>query len=191
MEQVLASYRIELRRVAFFPSFMVHEDLQEHIEAKGPSDRDTGLVFAAFFALVAIAPLRRGLPVRIWPIAIRMHGSYLGPAFPQAEIESRLQAAGARFSVLGDEDLLKACVDGLVNEGALGWFQGRMEFGPRALGGHSILGDPRSPKMQSVLNLKVKYRESFRPFAPSCCASGWPTGSNWMATVLTCWWPMW
>lgn len=96
-----------------------------------------------------------------------MRGAYLGPSFRQEEIEARLAAAGAQFTVLSDEELLAATVDALVAEKAVGWFQGRMEFGPRALGGRSILGDPRSPRMQSTLNLKVKYRESFRPFAPS------------------------
>jgi len=96
-----------------------------------------------------------------------MRGAYLGPEFSQAEIESRLRAAGARFQVLDDETLLSACTDELTAGAALGWFQGRMEFGPRALGGRSILADARSPKTQSLLNLKVKFRESFRPFAPS------------------------
>jgi carbamoyltransferase len=96
-----------------------------------------------------------------------MKGAYLGPEFEQAEIESRLTAAGARFTVLSEGDLLRQCVDSLTEGKALGWFEGRMEFGPRALGGRSILGDARSPQMQSLLNLKVKYRESFRPFAPS------------------------
>jgi carbamoyltransferase len=96
-----------------------------------------------------------------------MGGSYLGPAFPQAEIEQRLTAAGARFETLDEDSLINATADALVDQKAIGWFQGRMEFGPRALGGRSILGDARSPAMQSVLNLKVKYRESFRPFAPS------------------------
>ena len=96
-----------------------------------------------------------------------MRGAYLGPQFEQREIEERLRAAGARFSVLGCADLMRECVDALIAGKALGWFQGRMEFGPRALGARSILGDARSPQMQSILNLKVKYRESFRPFAPS------------------------
>jgi len=96
-----------------------------------------------------------------------MQGSYLGPKFEQADIEKRLRAAGARFHVLDEEGIVDACATALAEEKALGWFQGRMEFGPRALGGRSILGDARSPAMQSVLNLKVKYRESFRPFAPS------------------------
>jgi carbamoyltransferase len=96
-----------------------------------------------------------------------MQGAYLGPAPTQAEIERDLAAAGARFEVLTDDALLDATVAGLAEGQAVGWFQGRMEFGPRALGARSILGDARSPVMQSILNLKVKYRESFRPFAPS------------------------
>ena len=96
-----------------------------------------------------------------------MRGSYLGPEFSQAEIERRLKASEARFSIQTGSDLLTAVVDDLVSERAVGWFQGRMEFGPRALGARSILGDPRSPSIQSTLNMKVKFRESFRPFAPS------------------------
>jgi carbamoyltransferase len=96
-----------------------------------------------------------------------MQGAYLGPAFPQAEIEARLAAAGATFSVLDQERLIEATVSALADGRAVGWFQGRMEFGPRALGARSILGDARSPRMQALLNLKVKFRESFRPFAPS------------------------
>ena len=97
----------------------------------------------------------------------RMRGAYLGPVFEQADIENRLTAAGAHFKVLSDADLIETTASLLASENVVGWFQGRMEFGPRALGGRSILGDPRSPQMQSVLNLKIKYRESFRPFAPS------------------------
>ena len=96
-----------------------------------------------------------------------MHGSYLGPAFSQKDIEQRLQEAGAKFTVLSDQDVIEVTAQALADEKAIGWFQGRMEFGPRALGGRSILGDPRSASMQKTLNLKVKYRESFRPFAPS------------------------
>jgi len=96
-----------------------------------------------------------------------MKGAYLGPAFPQQEIEQRLAATGARFTVLSDDELLCRSVSALAEGKALGWMQGRMEFGPRALGARSILGDARSPTMQSLLNLKLKYRESFRPFAPS------------------------
>ena len=96
-----------------------------------------------------------------------MQGSYLGPSYPQAEIERRLAAAGAKYAVLDEAGLIAATAEALEGGLAVGWFQGRMEFGPRALGARSILGDARSPTMQSVLNLKVKYRESFRPFAPS------------------------
>lgn len=96
-----------------------------------------------------------------------MRGSYLGPEYSQADIEARLAAAGAKFSVLSQEEIIERTAGLLASENVVGWFQGRMEFGPRALGGRSILGDPRSPQMQSVLNLKIKYRESFRPFAPS------------------------
>ena len=96
-----------------------------------------------------------------------MQGSYLGPEYLQKEIEEQLDAAGAKYEILKDEELLDKTATDIANEEAIGWFQGRMEFGPRALGGRSILGDPRSEKMQKNLNLKVKFRESFRPFAPS------------------------
>jgi carbamoyltransferase len=96
-----------------------------------------------------------------------MNGGYLGPRYAQSDCEARLREIGARFSVLSEADTIRACARDLASGKAVGWFQGRMEFGPRALGGRSILGDARSPTMQSVLNLKVKYRESFRPFAPS------------------------
>jgi carbamoyltransferase len=97
----------------------------------------------------------------------RMRGSYLGPAFSNEEIEQYLQQIGAKYVRLTDEDLLSRVAEELAQEKVVGWFQGRMEFGPRALGGRSIIGDARSTKMQSVMNLKVKHRESFRPFAPS------------------------
>src|SRR5271170_3574870 len=96
-----------------------------------------------------------------------MRGSYLGPSFSQQEIECRLAAAGARFKVFDDEALIEASADALAAGKAVGWFQGRMEFGQRALGARSILADPRSPTAPRTLNLKVKFRESFRPFAPS------------------------
>ena len=96
-----------------------------------------------------------------------MQGSYLGPIYSQKEIEEHLDKAGAKYQFFKDEELLDKTATDLSKEEAIGWFQGRMEFGPRALGGRSILGDPRSEKMQKNLNLKVKYRESFRPFAPS------------------------
>lgn len=96
-----------------------------------------------------------------------MKGSYLGPRFAQADVETRLAAVGAKFRTLSEEEMIEYCAQALARGQALGWHQGRMEFGPRALGGRSILGDPRSPTMQKLLNLKVKFRESFRPFAPS------------------------
>ena len=96
-----------------------------------------------------------------------MNGSYLGPEFSQVEIEKELKSLGANFEILSYEDLINETSDFLSQQKAVGWFQGRMEFGPRALGGRSILGDPRSDKMQKNLNLQVKYSESFRPFAPS------------------------
>jgi carbamoyltransferase len=96
-----------------------------------------------------------------------MQGSYLGPEFQQADIEARLLDVGAKFQVIEFDELANVSAHDLAQGKALAWFQGRMEFGPRALGGRSILGDPRSAEMQTTLNLKVKYRESFRPFAPS------------------------
>ena len=94
-------------------------------------------------------------------------GAYLGPQFSQDEIENRLRKAGARFSSLATDAMVDATAQALADGKAIGWFQGRMEFGPRALGNRSIIADPRNPIMQKILNLKVKYRESFRPFAPS------------------------
>jgi carbamoyltransferase len=106
-------------------------------------------------------------PRRVGNALDGMQGAYLGPAFANAEIADRLRNAGAVFQIVEDEALIGHTVDALVDEKAVGWFQGRMEFGPRALGARSILADPRSPHMQRQLNLKVKFRESFRPFAPS------------------------
>jgi carbamoyltransferase len=96
-----------------------------------------------------------------------MSGAFLGPSFAQAEIERRLAAAGAKFAVLGEDAMIETTAQALAGQKAVGWFQGRMEFGPRSLGARSILGDARSAEMQKTLNLKVKYRESFRPFAPA------------------------
>ena len=96
-----------------------------------------------------------------------MAGAFLGPAYEQADIEARLRDQKAKFTVFPDNKLITETATALADGKAIGWMQGRMEFGPRALGNRSILGDPRSPRMQSLLNLKVKYRESFRPFAPS------------------------
>ena len=96
-----------------------------------------------------------------------MNGSYLGPEFSQENIERELKSIGAKYEIVDYEKLINQSVKYLIEEKAIGWFQGRMEFGPRALGSRSIIADPRSDKMQKNLNLKVKYRESFRPFAPS------------------------
>ncbi len=96
-----------------------------------------------------------------------MQGAYLGPRYRNEEIATYLDSIGARYQRLEDAELLPRLAEILASDQVVGWFQGRMEFGPRALGGRSIIGDPRSPKMQSVMNLKIKYRESFRPFAPA------------------------
>ena len=96
-----------------------------------------------------------------------MQGSYLGNYFSEDEIKSTLDEIGAEFTEMSEDEIISKTAKEISNEKAVGWFQGRMEFGPRALGNRSILGDPRSDKMQKNLNLKVKYRESFRPFAPS------------------------
>jgi len=112
--------------------------------------------------------MTQGAPRQLNGSLDAMRGSYLGPSFTQDDIENRLADAGAKCDVVQDDEaLLSLTADALAEGKAVGWFQGRMEFSPRALGGRSILGDPRSPTMQKTLNLKVKYRESFRPFAPS------------------------
>ena len=100
----------------------------------------------------------------------KMRGSYLGPSFDNSDIQDQLDACGAVYEQLPDETLMPKLAEIIDSENVIGWFQGRMEFGPRALGGRSIIGDPRSSNMQSVMNLKIKYRESFRPFAPSVLA---------------------
>jgi len=100
----------------------------------------------------------------------KMSGAYLGPAFNRNQIRVELDRLNANYVELDDEHLSAKLAEILEGENVVGWFQGRMEFGPRALGGRSIIGDPRSPKMQSVMNLKIKFRESFRPFAPAVLA---------------------
>ncbi len=129
-----------------------------------PAAGDAG---GALGAALAGYHIFQGQPRAVTPGKDAMKGSYLGPVFEQADIEARLSAAGAKFEVMEDGAMVEATAGALAEEKAVGWMQGRMEFGPRALGGRSILGDPRSPSMQKLLNLKVKYRESFRPFAPS------------------------
>ncbi len=129
-----------------------------------PASGDAGgALGAALYASHGVGQAPRGTSVS----GDGMAGAYLGPEYKQDDIEKRLAAAGAKFSVLGEKDVIANTATALAEGKAVGWMQGRMEFGPRALGNRSILGDPRSPAMQSVLNLKVKYRESFRPFAPS------------------------
>jgi carbamoyltransferase len=127
--------------------------------AAGDAGGALGAALAAYYQF-------KGQP-RVAQRADAMQGAFLGPHYAQADCEARLRAAGARFEVLNEDALIDVCAHALAAGQAVGWFQGRMEFGPRALGARSILGDPRSPTMQSVLNLKIKYRESFRPFAPS------------------------
>jgi carbamoyltransferase len=108
-----------------------------------------------------------GQPRTVVPGVDSMKGSYLGPAFSESEIETFLTSVNAVYEKLPHYDLISRTAALLSSENVVGWFQGRMEFGPRSLGARSILGDPRSPKMQAQMNLKIKFRESFRPFAPS------------------------
>ncbi len=129
-----------------------------------PAAGDAGGALGAALAAYYLYLNKPRLPLKTLDA---MEGCYLGPGFPQTEIERRLTACGAVFDVMNEAELIQATVDALIEEKAVGWHQGRMEFGPRALGNRSILGDPRSRTMQKTLNLRVKYRESFRPFAPS------------------------
>ena len=129
-----------------------------------PAAGDAG---GALGAALAVYHLHLNQPRLPHNMLDAMQGAYLGPHFTQTDIEQRLAACGAVFDVMDEEKLIEATVDALIEEKAVGWHQGRMEFGPRALGNRSILGDPRSRTMQKTLNLRVKYRESFRPFAPS------------------------
>lgn len=127
-----------------------------------PAAGDAG---GALGAALAVSHMMLGEPRTSRATGDGMKGAYLGPAFSQAEVEAGL--AGAVYTVLSDEALIDAAAQALADGKAMGWMQGRMEFGPRSLGGRSILADPRSAAMQKQLNLKVKFRESFRPFAPS------------------------
>ena len=141
---------------------ILNEKIFDNIWAQ-PAAGDAG---GSLGAALALWHIEQNNP-RTINIEDNMQGSYLGPEYLQKEIEEQLDAAGAKYEILKDEELLDKTATDIANEEAIGWFQGRMEFGPRALGGRSILGDPRSEKMQKNLNLKVKFRESFRPFAPS------------------------
>jgi len=124
-----------------------------------------GALGAATVVQNALAPMPR-----ICDGADHMQGAYLGPRASDEDIRRTLDEFGASYQALDDAELMPRLAEILERENVVGWFQGRMEFGPRALGGRSIIGDPRSAKMQSVMNLKIKYRESFRPFAPSVLA---------------------
>jgi carbamoyltransferase len=128
-----------------------------------PAAGDAG---GALGAALAAWHLHKDSPPRKVELPDAMQSSLLGPEFSEEEIETVLKANGAVFQKLEKSALLDFTVELLKAEKVIGWFQGRMEFGPRALGSRSIIGDARSPKMQSVMNLKVKFRESFRPFAP-------------------------
>ncbi len=129
-----------------------------------PAAGDAG---GALGAALGAYHIHKGGPRKLNGAADGMRGSYLGPDFAVDDVKARLDAAGAKYTVLSEAEMVEATAQALNDGKAIGWFQGRMEFGPRALGGRSILGDARSPTMQKMLNLKVKYRESFRPFAPS------------------------
>ncbi|HUI80267.1 MAG TPA: carbamoyltransferase [Bryobacteraceae bacterium] len=151
-----------------------------------PASGDAG---GAVGAALAVHHLHLKEPRRPDGVHDAMHGAYLGPEFSDEQIEQGLKAVGAQFQRLCDDEMVRTCAAELAEGKAVGWFQGRMEFGPRALGARSILGDPRSPHMQRTLNLKVKYRESFRPFAPAVtreALSDWfeiETGSPYMLLV--------
>jgi carbamoyltransferase len=141
---------------------ILHEKIFERIWIQ-PAAGDAG---GALGAALAVWHFHKEAPPREISPADSMQSSLLGPGFPDDEIETVLRSHNAVFQKLENAALLDFTVELLKTEKVIGWFQGRMEFGPRALGNRSILGDARSPKMQSVMNLKVKFRESFRPFAP-------------------------
>jgi carbamoyltransferase len=129
-----------------------------------PAAGDAG---GAIGAALSVYYIKLGNDRNILPNQDGMKGAYLGPSYTQEDIEKRLVSAGAIFATLPDIELTDFTARALAEGNAIGWHQGRMEFGPRALGNRSIIADPRSPAIQKILNLKIKYRESFRPFAPS------------------------
>ncbi len=141
---------------------IIEEKIFENIWIQ-PASGDAG---GSLGAALALWHLEQNKPRNINPND-SMKGSYLGPEYSEKEIEDELNNLGANFKKLSSDEITQKAAEDLSKGEAIGWFQGRMEFGPRALGCRSILGDPRSPDMQKILNLKVKYRESFRPFAPS------------------------
>ncbi len=132
-----------------------------------PAAGDAG---GALGAALAAYHVHKDQPRNVSGRGDAMKGSYLGPEYSQDDIDARLTRAGATFETLDEASMIEVTAQALADGQAVGWFQGRMEFGPRALGGRSFLGDARSPEMQKLLNLKVKYRESFRPFAPAVLA---------------------
>lgn len=138
----------------------------EHIWIQPASGDAGGALGAAYFAWHQYLDKPRSTDER----TDKMRGSFLGPEFSDPEIEAFLKEREIPFTRLSDKDLPGKVADLMAQEKVIGWFQGAMEFGPRALGGRSILGDPRSPKMQEQMNLKIKFRESFRPFAPTVLA---------------------
>jgi len=145
---------------------ILRENIFEDLWIQPASGDAGGALGAALYAsFEGISPIPR--PQLPAGMSDHMQGSYLGPEFTDDDIRGRLEKVGARLKQMNTDTLLNHTAERLSQGDAVGWFQGRMEFGPRALGGRSILGDPRSPSMQSTLNLKVKFRESFRPFAPS------------------------
>jgi len=141
---------------------LLRENVFDHIWIQPASGDAGGAIGAALGAYHLMLDMPRTVQA-----SDSMKGSYLGPQYSQPEIEQRLNNAGAVFTTVTDDELINQTAQALVEGKAVGWHQGRMEFGPRALGGRSIIADPRSPVVQKQLNLKVKYRESFRPFAPS------------------------
>jgi len=145
---------------------LLREKIFENIWIQ-PAAGDAG---GALGAALAAYHLHENQPRSLSGQRDQMRGSYLGPAFSSNHIESALKALGAEYHKHSEQEMIDLTAAALTDEKAIGWMQGRMEFGPRALGGRSIIADPRSPKMQKQLNLKVKFRESFRPFAPSVLA---------------------
>jgi len=142
---------------------LLRENLFENIWIQ-PAAGDAG---GALGAALSAWHLHHTKERTVSPERDAMKGAYLGPSFSDDEIETELKASGAVYEKRSENELIEEVAEALASEKAVGWMQGRMEFGPRALGGRSIIADPRSPVMQKQLNLKVKYRESFRPFAPS------------------------
>jgi carbamoyltransferase len=180
-EEVMLRMTRELARTYGIPNLCLAGGVALNCVANGKVHRDghfkniwvqpaAGDAGGALGAALAAYHLHAKKPRSLTGALDGMSGSYLGPDYKQTDIEQRLRKAGAHFDVVPDADLYTRTSERIEAGDAIGWFQGRMEFGPRALGARSIIGDPRSPSMQKTLNLKIKYRESFRPFAPSVLA---------------------